>query len=125
MTPTAADLGRIPLFGSLSRAELDDLAPSFESKSVSPGTRLIGEGAAGYSFFVLGDGQASVTVEGAEVAMLGAGDCFGEIALLDGGFRSASVTLYVMFGTEFRRLQERRPEIAVQLETLMRSRLDT
>jgi CRP/FNR family transcriptional regulator, cyclic AMP receptor protein len=129
MTPSAAELARIPLLGALSESDLDELAPSFESKSVSAGTRLVGEGAAGYSFFALADGEASVTVDGAEVASLGFGDCFGEIALLDGGLRTASVTVttpatvYVMFGTEFRRLQQSHPEVAAQLEALMRSRL--
>lgn len=129
MVPSAAELVRIPLFESLSESDLEELAPSFESRSASAGTRLVGEGAAGYSFFALAEGDASVTVDGAEVAALGPGDCFGEIAILDGGFRTATVTattpvrVYVMFGTEFRRLQQDRPEIASQLEALMRSRL--
>jgi CRP-like cAMP-binding protein len=129
MTPSVAELERIPLFGSLSESDLDGLAASFESRSVTPGTRLVGEGAAGYSFFALAEGEASVTVDGNEVARLGSGDCFGEIAILDGGYRTATVTatmparVYVMFGTEFRRLQQTQPEIAAQIEALMRSRL--
>jgi CRP-like cAMP-binding protein len=129
MTPTADELARIPLFGSLSESQLDELAPSFESRSVSPGTHLTGEGAAGYSFFVLADGEASVTVDGASVSSLAGGDCFGEVAILDGGRRTATVTatspatVYVMFGTEFRRLQQSHPEIAAQLEELMRKRV--
>lgn len=129
MTPSVAELERIPLFGSMSESDLDDLAPSFESRSVTPGTRLVGEGAAGYSFFALAEGEATVTVDGAEVATLGAGDCFGEIAILDGGFRTATGTtttparVYVMFGTEFRMLQQTQPEIATRIEALMRSRL--
>jgi len=129
MSPTATELARIPLFGSLSEAQLDEIAPSFESKSVGPGTRLTGEGAAGYSFFVLAEGQASVTVEGAAIAALGDGECFGEVAILDGGRRTATVTtttpatVYVMFGTEFRRLQQSHPEVATQLEELMRKRV--
>jgi CRP/FNR family transcriptional regulator, cyclic AMP receptor protein len=129
MAPTAAELARIPLFESLSESQLDELASSFEARSVSPGTRLTGEGASGYSFFVLADGQASVTVDGAAVAALGDGDCFGEVAILDGGRRTATVTattpttVYVMFGTEFRRLQQSHPEIAAQLEELMRKRV--
>jgi CRP/FNR family transcriptional regulator, cyclic AMP receptor protein len=129
VTPSAAELERIALFDSLSASDLDDLAPSFESRSVTPGTRLVGEGAPGYSFFALAEGEASVTVDGDEVATLGSGDCFGEIAMLDGGYRTATVTattparVYVMFGTEFRRLQQTQPEVAARLSALMRSRL--
>src|SRR5215469_15803728 len=129
MEPTAADLARIPLFECLNESQLAELAPAFETKSISAGTRLIGEGAVGYSFFVLADGQASVTIDGAEVAALDTGDCFGEVAILDSGRRTATVTtmapstVYVMFGTEFRRLQQDHPEVASQLEELMRKRL--
>jgi CRP-like cAMP-binding protein len=129
MTPTPAELARIPLFESLSESQLEELAPSFEARSVSPGTRLCGEGASGYSFFILADGQASVTVDGAALAALADGDCFGEVAILDGGRRTATVTattpatIYVMFGTEFRRLRQSHPEIAAQLEELMRKRV--
>src|SRR5262249_25637159 len=129
MTPTAAELARVPLFGSLSESQLEELATAFESKSISPETRLIGEGAVGYSFFVLADGKASVTVDGAEVAAPDSGDCLGEVAILDSGRRTATVTttepstVYVMFGTEFRRLQQEHPEVAAQLEELMRRRV--
>jgi CRP-like cAMP-binding protein len=129
MGPTAAELARIPLFGSLSGSELDELAPWFESRAIGAGTRLTGEGALGYSFFVLAEGRVSVTVDGGAIAALDAGDCFGEVAILDGGRRTATVTattpatVYVMFGTEFCRLQESHPEIAAQLEELMRTRV--
>ena len=68
---TAADLAAVPLFAALDEADLAELASRFESKEVSAGVRLVGEGASGYSFFVLRDGDALVTVDGAEVATLG------------------------------------------------------
>lgn len=129
MRPTAADLERIPLFASLSESELEELAESFEVKSTVAGTQLIGEGTGGYSFFALAHGQARVTANDDEIAILTPGDCFGEMALLGSGRRSASVTtttsttVYVMFGTEFRRLERNHPEVVAQIKALMRERL--
>jgi CRP-like cAMP-binding protein len=122
MAVSPADLASIPLFSSLGAGELDELATWFEPKTAAEGMRLCGEGAAGYSFFVLVDGSAAVTSDGTELAMLGPGDFFGEVAILDGGRRTATVTatsparLLVLFGTEFRQLQRAHPAIAAQLE---------
>ena len=130
MRPTAADLERIPLFASLSESELEELTESFEVKSTAAETRLIDERTGGYSFFALADGQARVTANDDEIATLNPGDCFGEMALLgSSGRRTASVTtttpttVYVMFGTEFRRLEDSHPEIVAQIRALMRERL--
>lgn len=129
MRPSAADLGRIPLFGSLSESEREELAESFEVKSTVAGTQLIEEGTGGYSFFALAEGQARVSIDDNEVAALNAGDCFGEMALLGRGRRTASVTttmpttVYVMFETEFRRLEQLHPELVRQIRELMRERL--
>src|SRR5262245_21291736 len=129
MRPTAADLERIPLFASLSESEREELTESFQVKSTVAETQLIDERTGGYSFFALADGQARVTVNDEEIAILNPGDCFGEMALLGSGRRTASVTtttpttVYVMFGTEFRRLEDSHPEIVAQIRELMRERL--
>jgi CRP-like cAMP-binding protein len=128
MAVSPADLAPIPLFASLDPEALDELAQWFEPKTASEGVRLCGEGAAGYSFFVLVDGNALVTSDGTELGTLGPGDFFGEVAILDGGRRTATVTttsparLLVLFGTEFRQLQQAHPAIASQLEAAMATR---
>jgi CRP-like cAMP-binding protein len=124
--PTAADLAGIPLFDTLEPDERAAIAPWFELRDVSADVKLTGEGATGYSFFVLRDGAATVSVDGREVRTLGAGDFFGELAILGDGRRTATVTtdepsrVLVLFGTEFRRLQHEFPELAAQIETHLR-----
>jgi CRP-like cAMP-binding protein len=124
----AADLQGIPLFAALSQEERVALAPWFESATVSPGVALVTQGAAGYSFYVLVDGAAVVTLDGEEIATYGPGEFFGEMAILGEGRRYATVTttepsrVLSMFGTEFRQLEQEQPEVAARLEEAMRKR---
>jgi CRP-like cAMP-binding protein len=129
VAPTAEELRISSLFEGLSDADLEVIADWFEVRSVSDGTRLIGEGASGYSFFVLVEGSASVASEGTELATLGPGDFFGEVAILGDGRRSATVTttspakVLVLFGTQFRQLEQTHPEIAGRIKDTMQQRL--
>src|SRR5690242_9604353 len=122
-------LATIPLFASLEEAQLEEIARWFEPRSVSPGTRLVGEGASGYSFYILTGGSAVVVSGDTQVAQLGPGDFFGEGSLLGGDRRrGATITttseaqVLVMFGTEFRRLQQAQPQIAAAIEEIDRQR---
>ena len=126
---SAEDLVGIPLFAALEPDQLRELANWFHVQNSGEGVRLIGEGAPGYTFFVLVDGTARVTSDGATLATLGPGDFFGEIAILGDGRRTATVTstsptrLLVLFGTEFRQLEALHPEISAHLADAMKSRL--
>lgn len=119
----------MPLFDSLGADDLHRLAGWFDARTVGEGVCLAGEGAAGYSFFVVAEGTARVSTEGAELMTLGPGDFFGEVAILGDGRRSATVTttsparVLVLFGTEFRRLEQEHPAIAEQLQAAMQQRL--
>jgi CRP/FNR family cyclic AMP-dependent transcriptional regulator len=125
-----SELAALPLFASLSAAELADVATRFEVKEVGSGVRLVGEGATGLSFFVLRQGRASVSAGGEEVASLGPGDFFGEIALLGHGRRTATVTttsaarVLVLFADDFRHLQSSFPGVAAEIEAAMKKRLE-
>src|SRR5688572_32266978 len=75
-------LKRIPLFSGCSKSELRALASSADELDLRDGTVLTREGRPGREFFVLISGTAQVTKDGKEIAQLGAGQWFGEIALL-------------------------------------------
>ena len=126
MAAATDDLAGIPLFDTLEEEERA-IARWFELQEVSPGVNLTGEGASGYEFFVLRAGTATVTINGIEVRTLGPGDFFGELAILGDGRRTATVTtaspaqVLVLFGTEFRRLQQAYPETAERIESALRA----
>lgn len=84
-----------PIFECLSDTQIDNLVRHARLDHFGRGERVIEEGADGDSMFILLRGTASVAVSknGAtiQVAMLGAGDCFGEMSLLTGEKRSATV----------------------------------
>jgi CRP-like cAMP-binding protein len=122
------EIASVPLFSSLDEEQLATVGDWFHVRNAGVGVRLVGEGAPGYTFFVLVDGTALVTVAGEAVATLAPGDFFGEMAILGDGRRTATVTstsparLFVMFGTEFRQLEAKHPEIAAQIVTAMEAR---
>ena len=68
---TAEDIVAVPLFGSLSDDQLAELATWFHVQNASDGVRLVGEGAHGYTFFILTEGTATVTSDGESLATSG------------------------------------------------------
>ena len=91
MAPTEL-LQRVPLFSDLDRKELESLARTFKERNVSAGDTVVSEDSGAAGFFVIEDGTAKVSVHGQERGTLGPGDYFGEIALIDEGQRTATVT---------------------------------
>jgi CRP/FNR family cyclic AMP-dependent transcriptional regulator len=123
MRPTPEQLADVPLFESLSSDQLKAIATLSDLRHEDAGATLVGEGAPGYSLFVLQEGTATVTT-------LGAGDFFGEIALLGEGVRTATVTastpvsLIVMFGSDFRVFERDFPEASAAMKQAMADRLE-
>ena len=89
--PTAA-LRRVPLFADLDERELGQVARLFKERRFAAGTTVTKKGLGGAAFFVIESGEAEVTVGRSSRGTLGPGDFFGEIALIDEGARTATVT---------------------------------
>jgi CRP/FNR family transcriptional regulator, cyclic AMP receptor protein len=87
-----AVLAYVPLFRGLSKRQLKHLASLCELADYMADAAIVKEGTDGDAFYVVLRGQAVVTAGGTFLARLVPGDHFGEIAALDGGPRSASVT---------------------------------
>src|SRR5918911_5330844 len=122
MAQGAAELlQRVPIFSDLDRKELERIAASMKQRTFSAGDTVTSEGQSGVGFFVIEDGEAKVTVGGEERRRLGAGDYFGEVALLNESARTATITAesdlscYGMTAWEFRPLVETHGSIAWKL----------
>ena len=85
-------LKRVPLFEDLNKREVGQVARLFKERRFAEGETVAKEGAGGAAFFLIDSGEATVTLGGKPRAKLKQGDYFGEIALIDGGARSATVT---------------------------------
>lgn len=85
-------LRRVDLFAGLNRREVAQIARLFKERRFSRGETVTKEGSGGAAFFLIESGEATVSVGGKERSTLGPGDYFGEIALIDEGARTATIT---------------------------------
>jgi CRP/FNR family cyclic AMP-dependent transcriptional regulator len=90
-SPLHEHLTKIPLFAACTGEELRQISEKASTLTYEAGTVLADEGSVGAEFMVIVDGTAEVTAGGHVLNELGPGDFFGEIALLDGGPRTATV----------------------------------
>jgi CRP-like cAMP-binding protein len=126
-TSPAEALRKVPIFTGLSNDDLELLGRQMKERRFAEGAAVTTEGAGAAGFFVIVEGNANVNVAGEERATLGPGDYFGEIALIDEGTRSATITAatdlkcYGLTAWEFRPFVEEHPQVAwAMLETLAR-----
>jgi CRP-like cAMP-binding protein len=85
-------LANVALFSACTDKEIDRLARHAELVDFAAGDVLMKEGEIGHEFFVIVDGEVGVTSDGNTLAKLGPGSYVGEMALLDPGPRTATVT---------------------------------
>ena len=128
--PSPELLQRVPLFAALERDDLQSLLRSLKERTFSEGATIAKEGERGIGFFVIDEGQARVTVHGDERGVLGPGDYFGDLALIDDeGARTATVTAasnlrcYGLTSWEFRPLVEGNARLAWKLLQAVAKRL--
>src|SRR5215207_1043884 len=88
----AGALERVPLLSGLNDRARGRLAKTMKERTFAPGREGVAQGRSGVGFFLITAGNAVVTIGGEAIRSLGPGDYFGEMALLHGGPRSATVT---------------------------------
>lgn len=123
-------LAQIPLFAGLSKKELTSVSGLATRLDLPAGKELTKQGETGNEFVIILDGEVDVVIDGNVVATRGAGDYFGEIALLSERPRTATVVaktpvaIEVIGRREFRALVDDQPAIEAQLRAVMAERLD-
>jgi len=91
--PSAADaLERVPLLSGLNTRARGRLAKTMTDRKFPAGRDIVVEGHKGVGFFIITEGSAAVSIGGDVIRVLGPGDYFGEMALIHGETRSATVT---------------------------------
>jgi CRP/FNR family transcriptional regulator, cyclic AMP receptor protein len=124
-----AALARIPLLAGLSKREIRQVAGLATGLNLAEGTELTHQGDQGREFILVLEGTVDVVIDGAVVATGGAGDFFGEIALLEGGQRVATVVaktdvlVEVINRAEFSALLATHPSIGEKIRATEADRL--
>jgi CRP-like cAMP-binding protein len=127
----SAKLAKVPIFSECSKREIAIIARAAKEVTHREGTVIAREGERGIGLFLILEGRCLVTIGGKTKAKLGPGDFFGEVALLDGGPRTATVTalstvrLVGITGWVFRGLLMEHPSIALKTLEAVAGRLRT
>ena len=120
---------RVPLFSRCTKKELAAIAGEADELVVPEGRTLARQGATGSEFVVIVEGSAEVRKNGRKINRLGAGDFLGEIALISGAARTATVTttsearILVLNDRGFRRLTKEIPSLQASVMKALSERL--
>jgi CRP/FNR family transcriptional regulator, cyclic AMP receptor protein len=124
-TSPADALEQVPLLSEVTQRDRQRLAKTMKERTFPAGREVVVEGRNGVGFFIIADGTAAVSIGNRVIKMLGPGDYFGEMALLHGGERTATVTadseLHCLTITSwgFKSFVQEHPKVAwVLLQTL-------
>ena len=114
-------LRHVPLFAGCGTRQLEEIERLADEIDVPAGTTLMQEGQFAGEFFLIVDGTVNVDKGGNKIGSLGPGEFLGEIALIDGGPRTATATtatdskLLVVGHREFHSLMEAHPAISLSI----------
>jgi CRP/FNR family transcriptional regulator, cyclic AMP receptor protein len=129
MTAVGDAIGRVPMFAKLSKRDLKELSSLLSERTFPAGTVITDVGDSGVGFFLIDSGTATVTINGKVVRTVSSGDSFGEIALIDQGPRTATVTAdtdlgcYVLAAFNFRPFVKSHPDVAWALLEALAQRI--
>jgi CRP/FNR family transcriptional regulator, cyclic AMP receptor protein len=124
-------LRSVPLFSGLGERELERISTLADVVDLPADRILTTQGRLGWEMFILVSGRAGVERDGQRINEVGPGEVIGEIALLDGGPRTATVTLsepsrlLVLARREFQALMDEFPDIRLQVLEAVARRLRT
>jgi len=122
-------LAQVPLFEGLSRRHLKQIAERADEISFRDKETIIEAGEPGGTFFVIVEGEVKVMRGNRVIARAGPGEFFGEISLLDGGPRTASVVAdspvvaIRLFKSSFDKLVTQEPKVATKILAVVARRL--
>jgi CRP/FNR family cyclic AMP-dependent transcriptional regulator len=111
-------LKKVSLFTGLEDKEAKKLVSMFKEREFNAGEVIAEEGKHGVGFFVIESGSAKVSVHGEDRTTLGPGSYFGEVALIDDGPRTATVTAvsdvtaHLLVAWDFRAMVKEDPDLA-------------
>ena len=118
-------LAQVPLFAGLSKRELREVSRLTTRLDLSDGRELTQQGGRGYEFVIVLEGTADVIIDGEVVATCGAGEFFGEMALLEDRPRTATVVagseviVDVIGRGDFSVLLDNHPQISEKVHAAM------
>lgn len=121
-------LSQLPLFSSLGKRDLRNIAAHTDEVEIREGEELLHQGDFAYEFMSIIDGRARVVRDDEQVAELGPGDFLGEIAALDMGHRTATVvastpmSVVVMTARDLRHIAREMPDVDARLREAARKR---
>lgn len=122
------DLRAVGVFAELSEEDLGWVSQRAHKVDVPIGTHLVSKGDVAYKFFGIVDGYASVSTDGAPLASLGPGECFGEMAVIEAERRNADVVattpmkLITLLAWDLREMAENLPALSDSIEQVMKAR---
>ena len=129
LTQAMTYLVNVPIFRELPAREIESLGRSMQERTYEAGAVIVRQGDPGLGFFLITEGKVEVTHDGHRVREMGAGEFFGEMALMEERPRTATVTArertkcFQLVKWDFRALLKQDPDVAVRMLEVVVQRL--